>query len=74
MIQAVSLVKNHFENVSKQNHLVFQPVYLYFKMFANGNKVTVWKLKGFSGESFRPLSTFDNSLNPGVTYIDIVKI
>ena len=29
---------------------------------------------GFSGESIKPLSKCDNSLNPWLTYIDIVKI
>ena len=43
--------KNNFEDYDKQNYLVFQPVYRYFKTVANTNKVTVWKSKGWSDES-----------------------
>ena len=37
---------------------------------ANKDIVIAWKSKGFSGESIKHLATSNNSLNPGVTYIN----
>ena len=47
-----------------QNYLVFQPMYIYFKMITNTDYISSWKSKGLSSESFKPPTTFDNSLTP----------
>ena len=48
-----------------QKFLAFQPISRYFKTVPNTSKVTAWKSKGLSDEIFKPLSTSDNSPNPG---------
>ena len=42
--------KNHFEENSTQNYLVFQPTYKYFKKIGNTDKILEWKSKGLSDE------------------------
>ena len=46
------------------------PAYKHFKMAANTNKVTAWKLKRLSDESIKLSLKFDNDLNPGINYVD----
>ena len=43
-------------------------------MVSNSNKVTSWKYKGIYNGSTKPPATSDNSLNPGIPYIDNAKI
>ena len=63
--------KSHFEENSAQNYLVFQPIYSYFKVFSITQYleyVSEWKSKGFSSESFKAISTSDNSINLTLNY------
>ena len=63
--------KSHFEEDSTQSYLVFQPIYRYFKVFSITQYleyVSEWKSKEFSSESFKALSTSDNSLNLILNY------
>ena len=63
--------KSHFEEDGTQNYLVFQPIYRYFKVFSITQYleyVSEWKSKGLSNESFKAISTSDNSLNPTLSY------
>ena len=63
--------KSHFEEDGTQNYLVFQPIYRYFKVFSITQYleyVSEWKSKGLSSESFKAISTTDNSLNPTLSY------
>ena len=60
--------KSHFGEDGTQNHLVFQPVYRYFKMITNADYISSRKSKGLSAESFKPPTTSDNSLNPALNY------
>ena len=47
-----------------QAYLIFQPMYKYFKTITNTNYVLSWKSRGLSGESIKPPTISDNSLNP----------
>ena len=58
--------KNYFGQDGTQNYLVFQPMYRYFKMITNTDYISSWKSKGLSSESFRAISTSDNS--PALNY------
>ena len=63
--------KSHFEEDGTQNYLVFQPIYRYFKTFSitqHLEYVSEWKSKGLSNESFKTISTSDDSLNPTLNY------
>ena len=60
--------KSHFGEDGTQNYLVFQPMYKYFKMITNTDYISSWKSKGLSSESFKAISTSDNSLNPALNY------
>ena len=65
------ICKSHFEEDGTQNYLVFQPIYRYFKVFCITQYleyVSEWKSKGLSNESFKAISTSDNSLNPTLSY------
>ena len=65
------LGKSHFEENGTQNYLVFQPICRYFKAFSITKYleyVSEWKSKGLSNESFKAISTSDNSLNPTLSY------
>ena len=65
--------KSHFEEDGKQNYLVFQPMYKYFKVFSITQYVEYvleWKYKGLSGETIRSIFTSDNSLTPTLSYYD----
>ena len=68
--------KSHFEEDGTQNYLVFQPIYRYFKAFSITKYleyVSEWKSKGLSNESFKAISTSDNSLNPILTHYNPKK-
>ena len=41
-------------------------MYRYFKMITNTDYITSWKSKGLSSESFKTISTSDNSLTPAL--------
>ena len=56
--------KNHFEEDSTQNYLVFQAMYRYFKLIPNKKYISELKPKGLSHESIKPPTTSDNSLSP----------
>ena len=60
--------KSHFEEVGRQNYLVFQPIKKYFKVIASTDYVSSWKSKGLSAESIKPPNTSDNSLTPALNY------
>ena len=63
--------KIYFEEDGSQIYLIFQPVYKYLKTFYTTNSpiyVSEWKPKELSNESFKAISTSDNSLNPILTY------
>ena len=63
--------KSNFEEDGTQKYLVFQPIYRYFKVFSITQYleyVSKWKCKGLSNESFKEISTSDNSLNPTLSY------
>ena len=53
-----------------QAYLIFQPMYRSFKTITNTNYVLSWKSRGLSGESIKPPTTSDNSLNPELSYTD----
>ena len=60
--------KSHFEEDGTQNYLVFQPMYIYFKMITNTNYISSQKSKELSAESIKPPTTSDNSLTPPLNY------
>ena len=63
--------KSHFEEDCSQNYLIFQPIYKYLKTFYTTDSpiyVSEWKSKELSNESFKAISTSDNSLNPILAY------
>ena len=68
------LGKSHFEDDERQNYLVFQPVFTYFKTPANSDMIIASKSKGLSEESIKRPALIDNSLNPGLNCIDYAKI
>ena len=58
--------KSHFEEDCSQNYLIFQAIYKYLKKLYTTDSptfVSEWKSKGLSNESFKDISTSDNSLN-----------
>ena len=63
--------KSHFEEDDTQNYLVFRPIYRHFKAFSITKYlkyVSERKSKELSNESFKAISTSDNSLNPRLSY------
>ena len=61
--------KSHFED-GTQNHLVFQPMYRYFKKVSGvgtGNYIYFWKPKGLFDENITA-TTSDYKLNPELSY------
>ena len=62
--------KNHFEEDSTQNYLVFQPVHKCFKTINSIGNISGWKSKGLSNESIKTPSTPNNFLNPLLNYVD----
>ena len=58
--------KSRFEEDGTQSHLVFQPIFRYFKVNAVNNVIDCvlsWKSKGLSSESIKPSTTSDNVLH-----------
>ena len=52
--------KSHFEEDGAQNYLVFQPMYIYFKIIAvvgNGSHIYYWNSKGLSDEGINSIKT-----------------
>ena len=62
------IAKSHFEEDGTQNYLAFQPINKYFKVITNTVYVSSWKSKGFSAESIKPPTIFDNSLTQALSY------
>ena len=60
--------KSHFDEDGTQNYLVFQPMYIYFKVITNTDYISSWKSKGLSSESIKPPTTSDNILTPALNY------
>ena len=63
--------KSHFEEDGTQNYLVFQLMYIYFKVIANTRYILKWKSKLLSDESIRPPATSDNSLSLLIDYLGV---
>ena len=58
--------KSHFEEVGKQNYLVFQSMCINFKRavgFGGGNYIYFWKSKGFSDENITAPAKSDCKLH-----------
>ena len=49
-------------------------MYRYCKIIINTDYIPSWKSKGLSGESIKPPTTSDNSLNPALNYHGTKKI
>ena len=63
--------KNYFGEDGAQKYLVFQPIFIYFKISTinnNTNYVLLRKSKGSSDETIKPPTTSDNSLTPTLSY------
>ena len=60
--------KSHFEEDGTQNYLVFQSINRYFKIISKTDHVSLWKSKGLSAESIKPLNRSDNSLTSALNY------
>ena len=62
--------KSHFEEYGTQNHLVFQPMYRYFKRIGgvcNGNNIYYWKSKELSDKRINSITT-SNYVTPDLIY------
>ena len=46
---------------------IFQPMYRYFAILDSGNGVSGWKSKALGNKIFKPPTTSDCNLNPGLT-------
>ena len=57
--------KNAFEKDSRQNYLVFQPMYEYLENISNTINISSWKSKEFSNKVIKPP---DNKLPPELIY------
>ena len=66
--------RQHFDEGSgKQNCLVFPPMGKYFKLNSVAgviDRVLSWQSKRISNESIQTPTTFNNSLNPRLSYND----
>ena len=60
--------KNCFEEDDRQNYLLFQPMYIYFKRI-NNDYISSWKSKGISDENITAPSAPNNFLNPSLEYL-----
>ena len=61
------IVKSHFEEDVAQNYLVFQPMYIYFKMIAgigDGSYIYYWKSNGLSDEKMNSNKTSTRIITP----------
>ena len=64
--------KSHFEEDGSEHHLVFQPMYRYFKKIigvGRGDYIPFWKSEGLSDENITPLITSNHSLTPQPSYL-----
>ena len=65
--------KSHFEEYGTQNHLVFQPMYRYFKRIGgvcNGNNIYYWKSKELSDKRINSITTSNYNATPDLSYYD----
>ena len=63
--------KRHLEEDGAQNHLVFRPMYRYFKIIAgigNGSYIYYWRSKGLSDEIINSIITSNYSVSPYLDY------
>ena len=63
--------KSHFEEDGRQNYLVFQPMYRYFKIIAgvvNGSYIYYWESKELSDERINSITTPNYSVTPFLDY------
>ena len=63
--------KSHFEEHGTQNHLVFQPIYRYFKRISgvgSGNYIYFWKSKGLSDERPDSITASNHKITPELSY------
>ena len=63
--------KSHFEEDGRQNYLVFQPLFRYFKLNVKTDTISSWKSKGLSDETIEPLST--SNIGPKIDHYDSGK-
>ena len=65
------IAKSHFEEDGRQNYLVFQPMYRYFKIIAgvvNGSYIYYWESKELSDERINSITTPNYSVTPFLDY------
>ena len=63
--------KSHFEEDGAQNYLVFQPMYIYFKVIVgvgNGSHIYYWKSKGLSDEEINSIKMSNYRVIPYLVY------
>ena len=63
--------KSHFETYGKQNYLVFQPIYRYFKRTigtGSGNYIYFWKSIGLPDERFNSNTASNYKITPKLSY------
>ena len=63
--------KSYFEEDGTQNHLVFQPIYRYFKRIAgvgSGNYIYFWKSKGLSDERLDSIIASNHKITPDLSF------
>ena len=63
--------KSHFEEDGRQNYLVFQPMYRYFKRIAgvgSGNYIYLWKSKGLSDERLYFITASNHKITPELSF------
>ena len=64
--------KYYFEEDGTQNHLIYRPMYRYFKRIAgagSGDYIHYWKSKGLSDENITAPSAPNSFLNPSLEYL-----
>ena len=69
------IVKSHFEEDGAQNHLLFQPMYRYFKMIAgvgDGSYIYYWKSNGLSDEKINSIQTSTHIITPNHCKVIVV--
>ena len=65
------IAKNYFEEDGTQNHLVFQPMNIYFKATAgvgNGSYIYYLQFKGLSDEKINSIKRSNHSITPNLDY------
>ena len=63
--------KSHFDEDNTQNHLVFQPMYRYFKFIAGtgiGSYIYYRKSKGLSDDRINSIKTPNHNITSNVNY------